>query len=668
MTPFVIVFITAAPLFLLFLGRRTRARRGEVSLEDHTFPDAPVVSEAPEMASIAELPLARAVIEQIAEGPAQIPIADEQGEELIDTSHAVCAPELDSPNQSPEEPVRGELSGTEETAVNTAGTLEQSPATTPDRVLQSPSSQSVSDESTPATDIETIETLDMGEIVVSQDPAPLVDPPSSLDTIPQPDYGLPEETDDDPSSIGVSQTNADSRQVREALSAEKAVDAGREKAPVRYQPPVQRPPRPVSARPVNQRAERSVTSDLSLEIRVRLRFDRSGFCEFSLLPVRRPELDDEVEVKSGSLSLLLVSQEDWYQDLQFEDIGGYLLAGLELKGLLANRRRVRWLLTGRDIYVLASHPRASYFVSTNQLALGRSHVVMCLVGVLNKVEGILNEAGCQGYTKLDESHGVPSGWVVLSGVAPTRAIPLDLGIDPLYAIKPAPNIEIELEGGVRVRNSIWLAGYPPQIKLLGPAIGGVKILFDGKQVQPIEDGHLVVDGSDRPGKHSVYCEGLSCSRTYSIEEPPESWEEWPAYQFGSANICGPLVELRDEAAGRRIITVPMSNPLLLGAAPGQIFWCSSRNVARWKGFVPFHVVWALPAHPLVSDKRTARILQLADAPVVPPRVRTNPAVSWSNAILDASRKGLRIDTGFSGSAAFWGQYKKVARSIRKGRR
>jgi hypothetical protein len=264
----------------------------------------------------------------------------------------------------------------------------------------------------------------------------------------------------------LSETDADPGPAQEALRAEETGDSGREKPPARYQPPAQRPPRQANAPPVKLRTERSVTSDVSLEIRVRLRFDRSGFCEFSLLPVRRPELDNEVEVKSGRLSLLLVSQEDWYQDLQFEDIGGYLLAGLELKGVLADRRRVRWLLTGRDIYVLASHPRASYFVSTNQLVLGRTHIVMCLSGMLKQVEGILNEAGCQAYSKLDETHGVPAGWEALCDVEPTKAITLDAGVDPFYAIKPAPDMDIELEGGVCLRNSVWLAGYPPRVKLV----------------------------------------------------------------------------------------------------------------------------------------------------------------------------------------------------------
>ena len=73
--------------------------------------------------------------------------------------------------------------------------------------------------------------------------------------------------------------------------------------------------------------------------------------------------------------------------------------------------------------------------------------------------------------------------------------------------------------------------------------------------------------------------------------------------------------------------------------------------------------------PFISDKKTARILQLADAKVFGAQSSlTKQAVRWSSAILDASRKGLLIDSGFSDSAATWGQFKKVARSIRKGRR
>lgn len=439
-----------------------------------------------------------------------------------------------------------------------------------------------------------------------------------------------------------------------------------EKAPQRYRPPRQNSSRQPASRPAKREAARpsASTSESPLEIRVRLTFDRFNVCQITLLPERTPALDDEVMVKFNGTSECLMAQEDWYQDLQFENINGHLREGVELKGTLRDNRRVRWLLTGRDLFVLAQHQRASGFISTNRLVLGRSHLVLCTAELLPKVEAILSEAGCGQYTRLHQSSGVPIGWVGLRGISPTKALALEAGVDPFYAIKPAPDIEIELEGGVCLRNSIWLAGYPPRIKLLGQSIEGVKVLIDGKEARLTAEGFLTVDGYDAAGQpHVISCEGLSCSRSYSIEEPPDSWQPWPAHEFGEAKMCGPLVELMPAAASRRTFSVPMSNPLLIGAELGQIFRCSQRNVARWKGFVPFDVVWAMPANPLHCDKKTARILQFADAPFVSSKSRSKAALKWCSVVLDASRKGLQIDNGSPESIARWREYKKAARTI-----
>lgn len=452
-------------------------------------------------------------------------------------------------------------------------------------------------------------------------------------------------------------------QARPLQCREESVDEVSEKTPQRYRPPPQRPPRQAPSRPVNLAPERAVSSDVQLEIRIHLKFDRFRICEIGLLPVRKPEMDNEVDLRLGGVALRLIAQDDWYDGLRVDNIGDRLRQGLELKGLLADQRRARWLLTGRDIYVLASHPRASGLVSTARLALGRSHVVLCVAGALAAVEAILNEAGCQGYTKLDGAHGVPSGWIALREVTPSAALPVNAGIDPFYAIKPAPDIEIELEGGVWLHSSVWLAGFPPRIRLFGQAAGPVNLLIDSKEARRLEDGSFAVDGFDSPGKHTVYCDGFSCSCSYSIEEPPDSWPEWPAHRFGQADICGPLIRLAPEVANGRVVTVPMSNSLLIGAEPGQIFRCSSRSVAKWKGFVPFEVVWALPAHPLISDKKTARILQIANAPLALPKIPARYALGWSIAILDASRKGLRIENSSPEAAVLWRQYRKTARNI-----
>lgn len=438
-----------------------------------------------------------------------------------------------------------------------------------------------------------------------------------------------------------------------------------EKAPQRYRPPVQKPPRQsqASARSENKEVKEATPSEVSLGILVRLTFDRLGLCDIALLPERTSGLDNEVALKFRGMPFLLVAQDDWYEDLHLANISNHLRDGIELKAVLADQRPARWLLTGRELYVLARHPRASGFVSTNRLALGRSHVVLCGVELLQQVEAILREAGCEGYTKLAEADGIPSGWVGLRGVSPAKAIALSLGSDPFYAIKPAPDIEIDLEGGICLRGSVWLSGYPPEIKLFGESGGAVKVLIDGKEAKRTAKGMLIVEGYDVPGQHTVYCEGLSCSRSYSIEEAPDSWQRWPAYRFGQADVCGPLVQPASDAAGGRAVTVPMSNPVLLGAQPGEIFYCSRRGVACWKGFVPFEVVWALPAQPLRCDKKISSILQFANVPVAPAKTRTKRGLDWSVAILDASRKGLRVENSFPDSPARWREYKKVARKI-----
>jgi hypothetical protein len=257
--------------------------------------------------------------------------------------------------------------------------------------------------------------------------------------------------------------------------------------------------------------------------------------------------------------------------------------------------------------------------------------------------------------------------VALRNVSPTKAIELDPGSDPFYSIKPAPDIDIELTGGICLRNSVWLSGYAPRMRIVGEFDGSIKVRIDQREAHLEADGSFVVDGYDDVGPHSVYCEGLSCSCSYSIEEPPDSWEEWDAYVFGVNGICGSRVRRAPGAAPELPFVVPITNLLLLGAKPGEIFRCTSRRVKQWKGFVPFEVVWALPTDPLRCDKRVARILAYNPNPVM---TIDHAALSldWAKAILDASRKGLRFTPENSDSAQRWKGYKKIARRIWKAQR
>src|SRR6185369_16081694 len=100
----------------------------------------------------------------------------------------------------------------------------------------------------------------------------------------------------------------------------------------------------------------------------------------------------------------------------------------------------------------------------------------------------------------------------------------------------------------------------------------------------------------------------SCS--YRIVEPGFDSAPWQAYEFPRGSVCGARVESAPSFKSVPI-TVPASNPLLIGAEPGQIFLCPSQPGLEWTVFPRFEPVWALPADPLRCNKKRCRVVLLA---------------------------------------------------------
>ena len=145
---------------------------------------------------------------------------------------------------------------------------------------------------------------------------------------------------------------------------------------------------------------------------------------------------------------------------------------------------------------------------------------------------------------------MPSGWLTPQCNS-DESITLNSGSDLFYAVK-RPDIEIDLEGGVCLRYSVWLAGYPPRIRLLGESSAAVRVLIDDKEAQPTAEGFYIVDGYDTSGRHSVYCEGLSCSSSDRPRSRRTPGKNGPAHHFAQADICGPLsnqIKARSSAPG-----------------------------------------------------------------------------------------------------------------------
>jgi hypothetical protein len=248
----------------------------------------------------------------------------------------------------------------------------------------------------------------------------------------------------------------------------------------------------------------------------------------------------------------------------------------------------------------------------------------------------------------------------------------------LNVLRPLPEIDIALEGGVPLGHSSWLAGCAPAIRVIGDTRYTQKVLIDGKEATIGVDGTCCAPGWDEPGHHQVWCSNMS--RSYSLIRREGPWDAWPAYVYHSPSggdrvaICGPLVRpLSTDDNLREVGHRPEveNNPVLLGPIPGQVFVAVPRQDVRGAysfASPPFDPVWALPLQPLRCDKTSQRILLVGDsrAPengVAPFSTSRGSVLQWYRLILDASRKGLLVEP--LAARDLWLSYRRFARSLRR---
>ena len=173
----------------------------------------------------------------------------------------------------------------------------------------------------------------------------------------------------------------------------------------------------------------------AIEVRVRILFQHGGYCIVSLLPKRLPGLPEELIASSqaGDVELQAL-QEEWYQDVAPDNLANLLRMGFVWRDPDTGQE---WMLSGREVFVLAHGTTHRGFLSCPRLALGRDHVVLCTVGRLSAVGDALRAAGCADWTQLGEDDGAPPGWLVLRKIRPQRPVPLSSEADILNVLRPS---------------------------------------------------------------------------------------------------------------------------------------------------------------------------------------------------------------------------------------
>lgn len=456
-----------------------------------------------------------------------------------------------------------------------------------------------------------------------------------------------------------------------------------------YRPPVLTPPSELpSAAPTPQPLEERGDTPLpeqpstrSLPIEVRVLLERGGFCSVSLLPRRLPSLPEELSIstKSGSLQLKAM-QDEWYQDVYIAEIGTLLRGGAvwyegdEGVGL-------RWVLSGREVYVLSDRPDLRGFVSQPRLMLGHNHVVLCSENRLVEVKEVIHEAGAEVNEIADVSRGMPSRWLALLGIKPTKAILPGDEVDILNILRPLPEIEISLEVGIRLEYSTWLEGYPPLIRVYGGSEHISEVVIDGQVASHDEDDAYRAPGCDSIGLHQVWCSGVN--KSYSIEKREPDWSSWDAHSSDIPSIakrrvaiCGPLVRQCESVEGTMSFLLPGTNPIAVGSTPGEFLIgarCSDILFAPFVITPWFEPVWALPMDPFRCKRDTMQIVLMGEPRDVQrlKKVRQlnyregSAVLSWCRAILNASRKGLRKEPDTDEVRQLWDSYKKTARYLKR---
>jgi hypothetical protein len=529
-------------------------------------------------------------------------------------------------------------------------------------------------------------------------------PPDSLNPEPYSVLEAPEGARTEPDNHATAQSLAESRTDPEAASAsvlepENSIDVSsrdldhqsREATakPVGEYKPSVRKPRRIET-PEVRKASRPRDA-LRLSIDLRLVFETGGFARLSFLPQRLNTLPQRVVVLGPAGEIELVAlQEDWYQDLFLANNGELLRNGLVLQTAYSNDSKARWSMGGREVYVFTSHEHLSGFVNVPRLVIGEENVVLCEVARTRDVLIAIAETGSPEPKVVDDADGIPIGWGMFRGIVPQKAPSHSPSGNILDVLLPLPDAEIVLSGGIRIGRSSWLANFPPDIRLRG-VDSSIELRIDGQPATKVQQsGKYTANGWDLVGDHTIWCG--SGSRSYSIENGLEAWPPWDAYRwsFGASSledtktrpaVCGVTIRppKPKPSKSRCVITLGF-NSILIGTAVGEIEYCLVRRFDRITvalGFPAFDPVWSLPSDPLGCNKSTARISLVGEScqPLHPPfsvlRRRWGNAHSrdvrhvraWCKLILDASRKGLRIEPDSVSSVDLWHRYKKTAKAV-----
>ncbi|MET2829793.1 hypothetical protein [Mesorhizobium shangrilense] len=361
-----------------------------------------------------------------------------------------------------------------------------------------------------------------------------------------------------------------------------------------------------------------------------------------------------------------------YDERRYDDLDlpwtSELLEG-ELR--LVSTERLQWLRSARQVHVFAADPNEPDLISVSAVSAGIAHTLLCRSTDAEAVRVAAESTGSPAPQLLEHWHGIPEGWIVLSGYTPMRSAtpPLPAGLRPL---DPGKNLEIVFDGGLAIRPRVYAAGHPPGISI-NPAPGGASVTIGDQPATLSSDGTWVAPGWDTPGQHMVdVVPGPSVS--YEIAADPwlsGGWDFWDAYpaRFGEnakgpwarARICGALVL---GPAGEMVIAHEALHTLVaLGARSGATQLRQRDDLAVSVGLTAEPPAFLLSA--TGARRKQGRVVWLGSAPTQ--NASKQHDAEWVATVRNATARRLPLIKADALGEDAWRKAKKRARQLRSRR-
>ncbi len=167
------------------------------------------------------------------------------------------------------------------------------------------------------------------------------------------------------------------------------------------------------------------------------------------------ELGGEVHLRPGEVKGWLE-----VEDAELVSIPDILLGTVDLKSSQGDSSIVR---NPRSVVVLTSDESLGEYVEAGNVELGRECLLLVVDRLADRVEDVLTRIARDGYKRHTQGTVVngPEGWTLFSSVQVLGLLDsTDLDLSPLM---PLSWTSVELHGGVRLRNSVWLVSAPPDV-------------------------------------------------------------------------------------------------------------------------------------------------------------------------------------------------------------